>query len=249
MGYELASRTVTDLEAVALAQADMEISRPKTEYMAIKDYAVTAATQCDFDKQVWQHNCGDCGRGFPTKVGLAIHKGRHCKQNGKPVYELERIVDVRGAPEERFYRIRWAGWGEEDDSWVNWRQIDALDAVDAFWDGSEHDRGKAVWMPEEENHRCKKCCKLFARPQDLKGHQSRKPEKGGCKWSAASRAGTKAEKAVQQGKKAAAHAAAGTVKMGGGRSDTCLHLQVLGSVVLRGRQQGAGARREDDSGT
>ena len=125
VGYELASRTVTDLESVALSQADMEISRPKTEYMALRDFVVSAAVQVDFDVQVWAFSCPDCGRGFPTKAGLAIHRGLHCKQRGKVEYELERIVDVRGVPEERFYRVRWVGWGEDDDSWINWRQLDA----------------------------------------------------------------------------------------------------------------------------
>ena len=228
VGYELASRTVTDLESVALSQADMEISRPKTEYMALRDFVVSAAVQGDFDAQVWAFSCSDCGRGFPTKAGLAIHRGLHCKQRGKVEYELERIVDVRGVPEERFYRVRWVGWGEDDDSWINWRQLDALDAIDAFWEESALDREKPVWVQEEAGLRCSQCCKLFARAQDLKAHLTRKPEKGGCKWSVASKAGSKAEKTVQQTKKAAAHAAAGTVCMGGEGLKSAFTFKYLG---------------------
>jgi hypothetical protein len=45
VGYEMASQKVTELETVAQELADMEISRPKTEYMAVRDFAVPAAVQ------------------------------------------------------------------------------------------------------------------------------------------------------------------------------------------------------------
>jgi hypothetical protein len=52
VGYEMASQKVTELETVAQELADMEISRPKTEYMAARDFAVPAAVQEDYDAQV-----------------------------------------------------------------------------------------------------------------------------------------------------------------------------------------------------
>ena len=77
------------------------------------------------------------------------------------------MVDVRGWPQERFYRVRWAGFDEDQDSWVNWRQLDAQDAIDAFWEGSGMDRSKPVWESAEEGLRCRQCCRLFRRDQDL----------------------------------------------------------------------------------
>ena len=213
VGYEMASRKVTELETVALTQADMEISRPKTEFMALRDFAVPAAEQRDYEEQVWQFPCADCGRGFPSKHGLAVHRGRFCRQQGKDSWEIDRVVDVRGSPCERFYRVRWKGWKEKDDSWINWRHLDAMDAIDSFWESSGCDREKAVWIGAEEGLRCRRCCRLFSRKQDLKAHHTRKA--GGCAWADASRTGSKAEKLIRQGKKAAAHRDAGTVQMGG----------------------------------
>jgi exonuclease III len=223
VGYEMASRKVTELETVAQGQADMEISRPKTEYMAVRDYAVAAAVQVDYDAQVWTHSCADCGRGFPTKHGLAVHSGRHCKQAGKVAWEIEKVVDVRGVPGERFFRVRWVKGTVTDDSWVNWRQLDAMDAIDDFWDASQYDRAKPVWVAAEAGHRCRQCCKLFSREQDLKAHHTR-----GCAWASASRAGSKAEKTVRQAKKAAAHAAAGVVRVGGAALKAAFTFKYLG---------------------
>jgi exonuclease III len=226
VGYEMASRKVTELEGVAKELADMEISRPKTEFMAIRDFAVSAAVQEDYDVQEWGFQCADCGRGFPSKHGLSVHRGLWCKQQGKEAWELESIVDVRGVPDERFYRVRWAGWAEEDDSWVNWRHLEALGAIDAFWDSSSLDRMKPVWLDSEAGIRCKQCCRLFSRAQDLKAHHTRK--KGGCVWAEASRKGSKAEGAVVKFKKAAAHKAAGAVYMGEGKLVAAFHFKYLG---------------------
>ena len=192
----------------------------------LRDFNVSAAVQEDYDEQVWQFPCVDCGRGFPSKAGLAIHKGRHCKQQTKEDCELERIVDVRGHPDSRFFRVRWAGWSEEDDSWINWRQLDALDAIDAFWDSSDLDRAQPVWLDTEVGLRCRQCCKLFSRAQDLKTHHTRKV--GGCAWAEASRSGSKAEKAVVKAKKAAAHKAAGAVYMGEGALKAAFSFKYLG---------------------
>jgi hypothetical protein len=77
--YEMASKKVTELARASQEMTDIEISRPKTEYMAIRYYAVPAAMQEDYDAQVWQFTCADCGRGFPSKHGLTVHRGAHCK--------------------------------------------------------------------------------------------------------------------------------------------------------------------------
>ena len=196
VGYEMASRKVSELEQVALVQADMEISRPKTEYMAVSDFVVSAAQQQDYERQKWSHECPDCGRGFPCATGLAVHRGNMCKQRGKEEYEIKEVVDVRGVPEERFYRVRWKGWGEQDDSWINWRHLEAQVAIDRFWEQSDWDISKPVWDSSETGSRCKLCCKLFARNQDLKGHLTR-----GCSWAVASRTNSKAEKVIIRKKK------------------------------------------------
>jgi hypothetical protein len=204
----------------------MEISRPKTEYMAVRDFQVAAAVQSDYDERDWKSTCGDCGRGFPTRNGLLSHQGGQCKMRGKSVaWEIDRIVDVRGVPAERFYRVRWTGFGAEHDRWRNWRQLDALDAIDAFWDDPDcvWDRAKPVWVAAESGLRCRGCCKLYKTVPALKGHHTR-----GCEWAVASRKGTKAEKTIRQDKKAAAHKAAGTVCMGGKELKSAFTFKYLG---------------------
>jgi hypothetical protein len=101
VGYEMASKKVIELARFSQEMADMEISRPKTGYMAIRDYAVPAAVQEDYDAQVWQ--CADCGGGFPSKHGLAVHRGAHSKQRGRVEYEIDHLVDVSGEPDESYF--------------------------------------------------------------------------------------------------------------------------------------------------
>jgi hypothetical protein len=139
------------------------------------------------------------------------------------VYEVERLIDVRGLPEERFFRVRWVGYTARGDTWVNWRQLDCQDLIDAFWAKSKLDRGKPVWKEAEEGLRCKQCCKLYTAPQ-LKSHHTKRV----CKWLKMSRLGGKAEKCIKQDKKAAAHRAAGAVCMDEGALKAAFTFKYLG---------------------
>ena len=146
VGYEMASAKVSELVRVARVRADMEISRPKTEYMAVRDFEVTAAVQADYDEFVFNHHCPDCGRGFVCRTGMNIHRGGACKRRGLLPYEIDRIVDVRGHPNERFYRVRYTGFGPNEDRWRNWRDLDAQETIDDFWDISGLDKSMpAPW--------------------------------------------------------------------------------------------------------
>ena len=54
------------------------------------------------------------------------------------------MVDVRGEPHQRFYRVRWEGCKENDDTWRNWRDFEdgGIDAIDAFWETQVLERDK-----------------------------------------------------------------------------------------------------------
>jgi hypothetical protein len=121
--------------------------------------------------------------------------------------------------------VRYTGFGPEKDEWKNWRDLEAQDAIDDFWDISGLDKLKpAPWDPAEDGLRCTQCFKLFKVAGSLKGHHTKKQ----CKWAVASRKGTKAEKAIRQGKKAAAHKAAGVVLMEGEKLKSAFTFKYLG---------------------
>jgi hypothetical protein len=78
-------------------------------------------------------------------------------------------------------------------------RVISLEAIDDLWATSGFDRATPLWVDVEEGRRCRQCCRLYSRGQDLKAHHTR-----GCEWAVASRIGTKAEKTIRQGKQAAA---------------------------------------------
>jgi hypothetical protein len=96
--------------------------------------------------------------------------------------------------------------------------------LDDFWDISGLDKSKPVWDSAEDGLRCTQCCKLFKVVGSLKSHHTKKQ----CKWAVASRKGTKAEKAIKQGKKAAAHKAAGCVLLEGKGLKSAFTFKYLG---------------------
>ena len=135
----------------------------------------------EYEEVEWNHTCEYCGRGFDTKGGLRIHIGAHCKvARGLYVdrWEVDRVVDVRGDPHQRFYRVRWKGYEEKDDTWQNWRDFEdgGIDAIDAFWETQDvFERKHSAWI--HGNIRCRNCCKdrtvsgtLFKSEKSLKDH-------------------------------------------------------------------------------
>ena len=48
---------------------------------------------------------------------------------------VEAIVDheVTGKDSKKWlFRVRWTGWGEEDDTWEDWEEVRPLEALDAY---------------------------------------------------------------------------------------------------------------------
>ena len=54
--------------------------------------------------------CGHCGNGFDTHQGLEKHKTSHCAEARRGVYEreyeVEAVVDARGPPLFRYYKVK-----------------------------------------------------------------------------------------------------------------------------------------------
>jgi hypothetical protein len=86
-----------------------------------------------------------CGMKYPTKDGLAIHTGSCKVKEGtfEQEFEVEKVLDVRGTQEERFYLVQWKNWKAEFNTWQNWRDLEnAMDEIDDFWETTSWDRGK-----------------------------------------------------------------------------------------------------------
>ena len=71
-----------------------------------------------------QHQYDACGRGFSTYQGLKTHEAIWCGWTERLdtekdyMYEVEKILEVRGSPEYRFYLAKWKGYSTEKDSWI-----------------------------------------------------------------------------------------------------------------------------------
>ena len=79
-----ASVRLTNLDNKAQQLAGMSISIPKTKVQHImKRPKLSKTTEEDIDKLPqnlqFQHKCEQCNMTYPTKHGLAVHKGRWCK--------------------------------------------------------------------------------------------------------------------------------------------------------------------------
>ena len=210
---DAATARVTTLAAGAEEDADMKISVPKSKALFCRPPVDTGEiSPSDYEELVLDHVCGACGRGFDTRKGLRIHEALKCERARaeffQEAYFVERILDVRGSPEHRFFFVKWKGWGAEDGSWKHsWDLRQAEEAIKDFWKSSGLDPGCTI--PEQPGlNRCPCCNKEFKRPQDVKAHATR-----GCPWAEASRVGTRAEKAVKKAKQVKAQEAAGVVML------------------------------------
>ena len=84
MDTKTASDRLTHLNAKAIEVAGMSISVPKTKVQHIrKRPRLTSTTEKDVselpDDKKFKFECNACGMTYPTKHGLAVHRGRWCK--------------------------------------------------------------------------------------------------------------------------------------------------------------------------
>ena len=151
---EEASERVSRLARKARELADMEISIPKTEAMLVrKDVRKDKIEAEEFTDMGFKHVCDWCGMSYPTKDGLRTHITVHCKvKKGtyEEEFEVEKILDVRGSPEERFYLVRWKGeWKENKETWQNSRGRDESSKRSGCILGTAG--GICGWLEEEQS--------------------------------------------------------------------------------------------------
>jgi hypothetical protein len=49
------------------------------------------------------------------------------------IFEVEAILDHRGTPGRRQYKVRWKGYSSAHDQWVNAKDMNAQDELDVYW--------------------------------------------------------------------------------------------------------------------
>ena len=143
---------------------------------------------------------------------------------GEEAYEVSKVVDARGTPENRFYKVLWSGYNDSEASWIHWRQaIDCQELVDKFWDSHTCSNPCDTIEYVTEN-RCEWCCKFYKTPSTLKAHHTR-----GCPKKPGSRAGGRGEKAILRMKsEAKSKTLAADVTLDGKPLTHCWNFKYLG---------------------
>jgi hypothetical protein len=67
-------------------------------------------------------------------------------------FVIEKVLDMKGNPRERkdqiFFKVRWAGYGEEDDTWVSWKDGRTATAVQLFLRDHSNPRVRKLGMKD-----------------------------------------------------------------------------------------------------
>jgi len=64
---------------------------------------------------------------------LELCRKNFARRNEPPYYEVKSILKLWiGYGGERHYKIRWAGYGPEEDSWVKPEDLNCPDILDEF---------------------------------------------------------------------------------------------------------------------
>ena len=163
-GIQRLETRVTDISRGSREDADMQLSTDKTKalHVMIQDpvsptTAEEATNQCKF-------TCPhlNCNFKFMTKSGLRIHMSR-CEWRDE--FEVERIVQHRGAVVSRQYKVRWKNFDATYDTWeprnnLHPKTIKDYEVVNGSYD--------YTWQ-----HRCTICDLPCSSTRVIKIHQAR----------------------------------------------------------------------------
>ena len=220
-----ASATAQGIADASRVGADLHINVGKTESTKIAPKAKLANTTSEdvagLDLDI---NCEYCNKAFFTEAGLRLHKREHCQQARVPTWErtfdIDSIIDVRGAPDRRWYRVAWHGDNDYSkvvqgvrpgQQWTpTWEPAAHLQHnagedgelfIDKYWrvhpTAKGRDRARANEVPGE--HRCKNCNFISVSEHGLKIHKARAKKSGKCK-AASDFMSKQAERTVRRGK-------------------------------------------------
>ena len=213
---ESASLRVTAIQEGAAKDADVVVSIPKSEVQHIQQQEeVASPSQEDYERAASQgkvsFRCEFCDKRFPQPVDLRHLKFCPKAQRGEydGEWEVEKILEVRGPPEHRFFQVRWKHrWQKDQTTWEPTRHLgEAEEVVEEFWASHpEIDSLSDIYV--EEEHRCKWCCKFYGTEVKLLRHRC------GEKPKLETRASRKAKKLVKRMLQAERQDSREEVKMG-----------------------------------
>ena len=187
-------------------KADMAVNIPKTETMFVhgnthKESAVAKEEAAEVVAG-YDHACEFCpGKKFKTSRGLAMHQRKWCTQaaavnNNAAVnvvegYVINKITEVRGPPDKRWYYVEWAGLNDSaeklhgtdpGDAWPpNWEpaahvegatDINGNIATDVYW-GRKKNANKDGDHQDKDKPRCPHCDKECKSQRGTRMHQSK----------------------------------------------------------------------------
>jgi len=228
---ESASKRATAIQAGAVHDADVVVSVPKSEVQHIqKQEEVPSPTKEDYERAAMKgkaaFQCEFCGKRFNQPVDLRHLK--YCPPAQRGLYdgawEIEKILDVRGSPETRFFQVHWKhSWKKDQITWEPKRNLDNADeCVEEFWASHPHLNGLDTITVDGE-FRCEWCGKFFTTAEKSNRHRcyekSKKDE---------SRASSKAKQTVKRMMQAEAQTSRKEVKMGEDKLKAVFSFNYLG---------------------
>jgi ribonuclease HI len=223
---------------------------------------VGATTHADVKELGLEHQC-ECGEPFLTDWGLQIHQ-RTCAeandemeltQEGGEVWEVAELMDVRGPPSNRFWRVRWTsknadgtehhpdetGDGTERYGWQKERYVDGCeDLQNVFWrcHAAQEGYSRRGDNEQEGEFRCARCNRIYRNLGALQRHKSGSKNRGGrgwrmkpCKQKVRRYAGTKIDERVMREKRVALLKDMRRVEMSGVPLPYKMSAGYLGSIL------------------
>ena len=160
---------LTKFADASKSEADMELKMSKTFTQHVcRQAKVDAATPQEIKakEQEYKFSCLFCDAGcdarFKTEQGMLRH-ATTCDFNygvSSKYYEVEKVMAVYGKASRKLFRVRWAGYGEDEDSWETEHSLlrdGCKESIDDFWMRTGTNPALDYYADPEGRPRCWMC--------------------------------------------------------------------------------------------